>query len=228
MKQMWRMAGVATLVAILGLAAFGAVAYAQDEEASPFDFRAKFREALAGALGVSVEEYDAAVDQAQDQVVDEALAEGWLTEEQAELMKWRMDQAPGAGMRGVGKGLRGFGLGMPGGGDNLVSIAADALSMSLTELLTELQAGKSIAQVASDKGVDVQNIADAYLAQIQENLDEAVAEGKITQNQADLRLEQARERVTGQLDKTWEEGGRGFPADGRPGRRGGFPGQIDA
>jgi hypothetical protein len=222
------MVGVATLVAILGVAAFGVAAYAQDEESSAFNFRTRFREAISGALGVSVEEYDAAVDQAQDQVVDEALAEGWLTEEQAELMKWRMDQAPGASMKGMGKGLRGFGPGMRGGGDNLVSIAADELGMSLTELLTELQAGKSVAQVATDKGVAPQTIANAYLAQIKEKLDESVAEGKITQKQADYQLEQAGERVTDQLDKTWEEGGCGFPGGGRPGPRGGFPGQSDA
>jgi hypothetical protein len=228
MKQFWRMAGVATLVAILGVAAFGAVAYAEDEELSPFDFRAKFREALAGALGVSVEEYDAAVDQAQEQVVAEAVAEGWLTEEQAELMQWRMDQAPGAGIRGMGKVPRGFGPGSRGGGDNLVSIAADELDMSLADLLTELQSGKSIAQVAADKGVDAQTIADAYLVQLKENLDESVAEGKITQKQADFALEQAGERVTDQLNKTWEEGSRGFPGGGRPGRMKGLSDQSDA
>jgi hypothetical protein len=228
MKRLWKLAGVATLVAILGVAALGAVAYAQDDEGSPFDFRGKFREAVASALGVSVEEYDAAVDQAQEQVVGEAVSEGWLTEEQAELMQWRMDQAPGAGMRGMGKGMRGFGPGPRGGGDNLVSVAADELGMSLTDLLTELQAGKSIAVVAAEKGMDVQAIADAYLAQLKENLDESVAEGKITQKQADYALEQAGEKVTDQLKKTWEEGMRGFPGGGRPGRMQGFPGQSDA
>lgn len=228
MNRFWKLAGVATLVAILGVAALGAVAYAQDDEGSPFDFRGRFREAIAGALGVTVDEYAAAVDQAQEQVVGEAAAEGWLTEEQAEMMQWRMDQAPDAGMRGMGKGPRGFMPGPRGGGDNLVSIAADELGMSLTDLLTELQTGKSIAQVAADKGVDAQIIADAYLAQIKENLDESVAEGKITQKQADYALEQAGERVTDQLDRTWEEGRRGFPGGGRPGRKGGMPGQSDA
>jgi hypothetical protein len=144
-------------------------------------------------------------------------------------MKWRMDQAPGAGMRGIGKGMRGFfGSRLRGGGDSLVSVAAEELDMSLTELLTELQAGKSIAQVATDKGVDPQSIGDAYLAQLKQNLDESVAEGKITQKQADYALEKARERVTDQLDKSWEEGGRGFPGGRRPGRMWDFPGRSDA
>jgi hypothetical protein len=228
MKQFWKLAGVATLVAILGVAALGAVAYAQDDEGAPFDFHGRFREALASALGVTVDEYDAAVDQAQEQVVGEAVAEGWLTDEQAELLRWRMDQAPGSDMHGMGKGMRDFGPGLRGGGDNLVSIAADKLGMSLTDLLTELQAGKSIADVAAEKSVDVQTIADAYLAQLKENLDESVTRGKITQKQADYSLEQAEERVTDQLNRTWEDGFHGFPGGGRPGRMRGFPGQNEA
>jgi hypothetical protein len=228
MKRLWRAVGIATLVAILGVAALGAVAFAQDDGGFPFDFHGRFREAVASALGVSVEEYDAAVSQAQDQVVDEAVTEGWLTEEQAELFKWRMDQAPRAGLRGMGKGLRGIGPHLHGGPDSLVSIAADELGMSLTDLLTELQAGKSIADVAAEQGVDAQAIADPYLAQLKENLDESVVEGKITQKQADYALEQAGERVKDQLNRTWEDGMRRFPGGGRPGRMWGFPGQSDA
>jgi hypothetical protein len=223
MKRIGKIVGIAALVAILGVAAVGAVAYAQDDEGSGFDFRGKFKEALAEILGVTVEEYDAAVDKAQEQVVDEALTEGWLTEEQAELMKWRLDQAPGIGRHGIGKGLAGPMMGFKGlGGDSLLSVAAEELGMKLTELLTELQDGKSIADVAQDKGVDTQEIVDAYLAQIKENVDAAVAEGRMTQKQADYCLEQAEEQVTSQLENTWSGGFRGSG-----GRRGGemrFPG----
>lgn len=227
MKRTWKIVGIAALVAILGVAAVGAVAFAQSDETSttPFDFATKFKEALAGILGITVEEYDSAVDKAQDQVVDEAVAEGWLTEEQAELLRWRMDQEPRFGMRGLGKGFGAFGLGkghMFGPVDNLASIAAEKLGMKLTELLTELQDGKSIADVAKEKGVDTQVIVDAYLAQIKENLDEAVAEGRITQKQADYQLEQMEQRVTDQLDNTWTDGFQGF--GGHRGRMMGFPG----
>lgn len=222
MKRFWKLAGIAAVVAILGVAAVGAVVYAQDDgTGGPFDFHGKFREALANILGVSVEEYDAAVEQAQSQVVDEALAEGWLTEEQAELLQWRMDQAPGFGMREMGKGFGRLGHGMIGGHDNLVSIAADKLDMKLTELLTELQDGKSIADVAGEKGVDTQGIVNEYLAQVKENLDEAVAAGRITQNQADYQLQQVEQRVTDHLENTGFEGFRG---GGRRGGPMGFPG----
>ncbi len=226
MTKFWKIVGATTLVAVLGLVAVGAIALAQDSDSGsdgPFDFATRFREALANILGISVEEYDAAVEKAQDQVVDEAVAEGWLTEEQAELLRWRMDQAPGFGMRGMGRGFGRHGWGIGGFlGDNLLSIAADKLNMKLTELLTELQDGKSIADVAKEKGVDTQTIVDAYLAQLKENLDKAVADGRITQKQADYMLQQAEERVTDQLDNTWPGGPGGW------GKRGmmGFPGMM--
>jgi hypothetical protein len=224
MKKLYKIVGIATMVAILGVAAVGAVAYAQDGDGSsgPFDFAARFKEALATTLGITVDEYDAAVEQAQNQVVDEAVAEGWLTQDQADLLQWRLDQAPGAGfgLPEMGRGFGGFGPGMMGGAEDLLSIAADELGIKLTELLTELQDGKSIAGVAAEKGVDTQVIVDAYLAQIQEDLDQAVAAGRITQKQADYQLQQVEQRVTDRLDVT----GLGGFGGGRHGGPRGLPG----
>jgi len=222
MKRVWKLVGIATLVAVLGVAAVGAVALAQDDDGTGFDFQQRFREAVAEILGVAVDEYDAALEQAQGEVVDQALAEGWLTEEQAELLQWRMDQAPGPARMDVGKGMHAFTRGIGGPGDGLVSTAAEVLDMSLTDLLTELQDGQSIADVAGEKGVDTQQIIDAYLAEINEDVDEAVAEGDMTQTQADYFLQRAEERALDQLDNTWEGGPRGF--DGGHGGRMGFPG----
>jgi hypothetical protein len=226
MRRAWKIVGIAALVAVLGVAAVGAVAYAQDEDDGyPFDFAGKFKEAVAGILGISVEDYDAAVEQAQDQVVDQAVTEGWLTGDQAEMLRWRMDQAPHAGMWGMGRDFGRGGPSMLGRGTNQLSFVAEALDMSLTDLLTALQEGKSIAGIAGEQGVEPQSIVDAYLAEIQADLDEAVAEGRITQNQADYQLERAEERATDLLERTWEEGFRGH--GGRPGGKMGFPGLGD-
>jgi len=225
MSRLWKMVGIATLVAILGVATVSAVALAQDDgTGEPFDFQARFREVLAGILGISVEEYDAAVEDAQGQVVDEAVAEGWLTEEQAEMMRWRLEQAPGAGINGFGKG---WGRHMGGPdighlGNNFLSIAAEQLDMTLTELMDALQDGSTIADLAAEAGVEAQAIVDAYLDGVREDVAEAVAEGRMTQTQADYHLEQLESRITDQLDNTWENGLR------EGGRRGGdgmiFPG----
>lgn len=224
MRKFWKIAGIATLVAVLGIVAVGAAVYAQADTSStgPFDFATNFKEALAGILGISVDKYDEAVTQAQTQTLDKAVSEGWLTQDQADLYQWRLDNQPEAGMWGFGKGFGRHGGDMLGGGmfggDNLTSIAADKLGMKLTDLLTELKNGKTIAGVAKEKGIDTQTIVDAALAEMKTNLDQAVADGRITQKQADYQLQQAQTRITDQLDNTWQDMGPGG------GHRGGMGG----
>ena len=86
---------------------------------------------------------------------------------------------------------------------------------------------RRFGDVAREKGVDVQEIADAYIEQLRARLGQAVENGRLTQEQADSMLEKAEERVLEMLNKTWE--GR---APGRfPGRFPGkmsFPGTSDA
>ncbi|MFC2023231.1 hypothetical protein ACFLT5_00670 [Chloroflexota bacterium] len=229
MARFWKLAGIASLVAILGVTAVGAVAYAQEDgEEFPFDLHGRFREAIAGILKITPEEYDAAVEQAQEQVAGEAVAEGWLTEEQADRMQER--QAEGFGRRGMDKGSMGPQMGFRGrGGDSPIAAAADALGLSVQDLMAELRDGQSIADLAATKGVEVQDIADAYLGQLRETLAQAVADGKLTQERADWMLEQASENALDLLNNTWE--GRfpgGFPGGQRPGRMRGFPGREDA
>lgn len=210
MKRLWKIAGIATIaaivVAVLGIAAVGVAAFAQgdtDTTGSTFDYVTKFKEALAGILGISVDEYDAAVDKAEQQVIDQAVSEGRLTEEQAQELQSRLDRAvTGAGLgKAFGKMDKGMGH---ISGVSLRSVAAEKLGMELEDLLTELENGKTIAALAEEKGVDTQTIVDAYLAQVKEKLDEKVAGGDITQEQADLQLEQAKTRATEKLTGTWE------------------------
>ena len=56
-----------------------------------------------------------------------------------------------------------------------ISAAAEALGMSEEELRTELAAGKSIADVAAEKGVDKQKVIDAMVAEASAALDAAKA-----------------------------------------------------
>jgi hypothetical protein len=229
MKRFWKVAGIATLVAILGVVAIGTVALAQeDSEGFPFDFGAKFREAIASALGIDVQTYDAAVETARDQVVEEALAEGWLTEDQAQRMQERMDQ--GFEAPGMGKGFMGPREGFMGrGGDSIIGLIAEELDLSRQDLFAELKDGKTLGELASEKGVDVEAVTTKYLAQLEENLKQAVEDGKITQTQADWMLQQAEEKVPDLLNNTWEDHfPGGHPGGRRPGGMWGFPGQSDA
>src|SRR5512136_180116 len=93
MRKFWKIAGIALLVVILGTGITAGIVLAQAPKTgttSPFDFAAKLREAIAGALGITVEKYDATIQEAQQKVLDEAVKEGWLTQAQADKMAERL------------------------------------------------------------------------------------------------------------------------------------------
>jgi uncharacterized protein YidB (DUF937 family) len=59
-----------------------------------------------------------------------------------------------------------------------VSAAAEALGMSASELRTALRDGQTIADVAEERGVDLQTVIDAMVAEATERIDERAAEAK--------------------------------------------------
>src|SRR5262249_51310450 len=71
------------------------------------------------------------------------------------------------------------------GGPPELAAAAKALDMSPSALVTQLRSGKSIADVAKDKGVDTQTVIDAIVADVKARLADRVKAGDITQAQAD-------------------------------------------
>lgn len=77
-----------------------------------------------------------------------------------------------------------------------LSVAATALGMTEADLMTELKDGKSIADVASAKGVEVDTVIDALYADMKAHIDAHVSEGKLTQEQADARLADAKTRIS--------------------------------
>jgi len=90
--------------------------------------------------------------------------------------------------------------------------AAEALGMTEQDLRTELQGGKTLAQVAQEKGVDTQKLVDAMLSQAKTDLAQQVANGRITQSQADQTLQELTTRIQTLINS------------GQPGRFGGWSG----
>jgi hypothetical protein len=114
--------------------------------------------------------------------------------------------SPGApGVPGEGHGPR---FEMHGGGVNLET-AANALGMSPDDLRTELESGKTIAQVAGEKGVDVQTVIDAIVADASSHLDEAAAAGKITADEAAARKAELPTRIADLVNNGGPKGGPG-------------------
>ena len=106
-----------------------------------------------------------------------------------------------------------FGMGSrrDGATGSLITVAAEQLGMTPTELVTELQAGKTIAQVAGEKGIAVETIAEASVALRAERVAELVTNGQLTQEQADAMLADMRANVTARLSEGWTpRGGPGY------------------
>lgn len=100
--------------------------------------------------------------------------------------------------------------GGPGGHLNIIEAAASELGMTADELKAELKAGKTILDVATEKGVDAStltaNVTEAAKADVAEKL----ASGDITQEQADHMLAEVDEHIADILSGERPAGGRGM------------------
>ncbi len=92
--------------------------------------------------------------------------------------------------------------------------AAKALGMTEAELKTELEAGKSVADVAKAKNIDLDEVIAKLTAAFKAHLDEEVASGKHTQAEADAKLAEFKTRVTERVNKA------GLPMRGGKGGHG--------
>lgn len=109
------------------------------------------------------------------------VTDGTITQAQADSITAALEAnrpagMPDDGMGGPGMG-RHHGKGGPGMGRGRgagLEAAATALGITADELRTELQSGKSIADVATAKGVNVQTVIDALVAQAKTRITDMV------------------------------------------------------
>jgi hypothetical protein len=113
---------------------------------------------------------------------------------------------PGAAMMGSGFGL----------GAEHAAIAA-TLGMSSQELWDARAAGRSVADLASERNVDLSAVVDAAMAAHSVALEAAVQAGTLTQTQADAMNAVMRNRIQTQFRATGASGspGRGTMMGGR-------------
>ena len=112
--------------------------------------------------------------------------------------------------------------GGPGGHHETVtdaSVAANAIGIGESALTTALAKGQTLAQVATANGSTAQKVIDALVADGKTELAAAVTAGTITQAQADAAQTELVQRVTAQVNNTFDGGHRGFG----PGGPGGGP-----
>ena len=172
------------------------------------DDRAKAEESIledaAKRLNVTPEKLRDALSAAQDAQIDQAVKDGKLTQEQADAIKARRKQSGRVLGGGPLGGPHAFGPGGPrlggpgphlaprgrafGGrpfGSGIGLDLAKALGVTRERLREQLRAGKSIADIAKAQGKSLSDVRAALKAAAKAQLDQAVKDGKLTQERAD-------------------------------------------
>jgi hypothetical protein len=182
-------AALLLLVAVPVAGAIVDVASAQGGTTTPGTGNLTFWTAFAARLGISVDELTAAFKGAAKDIVAQELQQGQITQGQADQKNGRIDNwTPDQGGpfmfpfdRGMGRGGHEFGM----FGATALDAAAKALGMTTADLTTELQSGKSLADIATEKKVDVATVKQAIVDAAKAAVDQAVTDGKLTQAQGD-------------------------------------------
>ncbi|TAL12701.1 MAG: hypothetical protein EPN99_16625 [Frankiales bacterium] len=140
------------------------------------------------------------------------VGDGTITQAQADKVAAVLEQSRPMG----GPGRGGHGRGGHGLGPVHLPAAAEALGMTGAELRAAAEGGKSLADLAEEKGVPQDTLVDALVAAATERLAQAVTDGRLTQEQADARAADLETRITASLDDPiCRPGGRG-PRGGSP------------
>ena len=130
--------------------------------------------------------------------LQELVDDGTLTSEQADtvaafLVENRPERVGHGGFPGGPNGPGRMGRGHFGieGGE-----IAELFGLERDELRDLLRDGQSLADIATAEGVDVQTVIDTLVNATKEHLDEAVANGRLAQDEADAKLAEITERIT--------------------------------
>jgi polyhydroxyalkanoate synthesis regulator phasin len=187
--------GAAAALAVAG----GGAAVAATQLGSPREESQAILNDAARQLGIEPSKLSDALKQALKNRVDAAVAAGRLTKEQGEAFKTRIDADEYPFLFG-GPG----GFGHPGHfghfahfahfGD--VSVAASYLEVTADQLHTDLRAGKTLAQIAKDKGKPVDGLIKVLVDKAKERLDAAVKAGRLTEDQKQSILADLEQKVT--------------------------------
>ncbi|MDY0341014.1 MAG: hypothetical protein RBS17_07360 [Coriobacteriia bacterium] len=132
----------------------------------------------------------------------------------------------GAGMR-MGQTIRDAGA-------RLIDVVADLTGLSVEEVRVQRAEGESVADIAEANGSSSDAVVSTALESRKALLDAKVADGTVTQEQADLAYDQMTERVTERVSTdeagrpSWAGQGRGQGGQGGRGGQGGQGGGMGA
>jgi hypothetical protein len=215
-------AGAVGLAVLAGGGGAYAAGTSSTTAAKPADHAAEqkaFLDDVAKRLNVTRDQLDTAVKGAAEARIDAAVAAGTMTKERGDAAKKRIESGDvpmlggGPGFGGPGGGPRGGGLGHGGGPGfgfgGLDDGVATYLGLSEDALRTQLQAGKSLADVAKAQNKDVAGLKAAMKTALTKQLDQAVTDKKLTAEQRTKILADADKRLDDVIDNTRPKGGPG-------------------
>lgn len=195
----------------LAAAAFAGGAYAATQEPGATT-RQAFLNDVAKRLNVSPAQLSAALRGALDDQLQAAVAAGKLTQAQANAIEQRIQNGGAPPL-----GALWFGQRPPGpphavvGGIGLTA-AAKYLGLGDRQLLDQLSAGKTLAQVAKARGKSVSGLESALSSALRSRVQEAVARKQITSAQEQQILSRLSQRLNQAINGTYP--GPGFRMHG--------------
>ncbi|MDF2960812.1 MAG: hypothetical protein K0S39_2547 [Paenibacillus sp.] len=168
---------------------------------------------IAQEKGLSEADYLQKLTDAKNKAIAEAVSSGKLTQEQADKITSGLAERLQKEIErtGMGKGGAPNKGGFPGGsrGGNAVKETAALLGVEPSVITDGLKAGKTLSQIAQEKGLSeadyLQKLTDAENKAIAE----AVAAGKLTQEQAHKMISGLAERLQKEITNTMPQGFRG-------------------
>jgi hypothetical protein len=136
-------------------------------------------------------------------MVDEAIAEGRISEEMAQMLRERIED---------GRGFLGLPVCWPHKAGRariiraalhlVVDPAADVLGMERQEVVTALRDGQSLADIAEEQGVSVEGLKSGILEGAAAKLEQAVSNGRLSGERADRILQRLTEHIDDIVSRT--------------------------
>ena len=190
-----RKAKIVVSAAALVSAAGAGAAVAASRDSSPSSESKAVLDDAANQLGISSSKLSDALKKALGDRVDAAVAAGRITKAEGDALKQRIAASDFPLFGGL---HHGFGhVVFPA-----VEAAAGYIGITEAQLRTELQGGKSLAQVATAHGKSVDGLVNALVAEAKSKLDAAVSAGRLTKSQETELLSRLKDRITSRVNGT--------------------------
>ncbi|GIU95245.1 MAG: hypothetical protein KatS3mg012_1702 [Gaiellaceae bacterium] len=209
---------IAAIAALIAIGATGAIAASR--AFSPSDESKAVIDDAARQLGVEPSALSSALKRALENRIDEAVEAGRLSEEQGAALKERIRSAELPFFGGFGHKGFGFGLRFGHRGREHLATAVTFLGLSEAELRSRLAQGATLADVAKEEGKSVDGLVAALVRDVESKIDEAVADGRLTEEQGAEAKERVSDRVSALVNGELRPPGFGRWREAWPGFRG--------